>query len=129
MAEHLDTSLSKRERQIMDAIYAGGRLTARQVQEALPEAPSYSAVRTLLRILEDKGHLRHERQGLRYVYVPTRSRSAEGKSAMRRVLETFFDGQVDKAMVAMLDVSDGRLSDGEYEALRTLIERARKEGR
>ncbi len=113
----------------MDVLFAAGQATAREIHAGLPDPPSYSAVRAQLRILEEKGHVEHIRRGRRYVYHPVRSRRAEGKDAMGRVLRTFFDGQVEKAMVAMLDASDGQLSDDEYNRLRDLIDRARQEGR
>jgi len=119
--------LSRRERQIMDIVYRGGRVTAAEVNERLPDPPSYSAARTLLRILEDKGHLRHELDGTRYVYLPVVAKQSARRSALRDVVETFFDGSAEKVVAALLD-RDG-LSDEELERLSSLIEQARKEGR
>ena len=92
MARRGHDSLSRRERQIMDVVYRLGRATAAEVQEGLPDPPSYSAVRALLRVLEEKGHLRHEQDGPRNVYVPTVPRDAARSSAVRALLETFFGG-------------------------------------
>lgn len=124
-----DIHLSRRERQIMDIIYRLGSATAAEVRERLPEAPSYSAVRALLRILEEKGHLRHRVEGQRYVYVPTLNRTKARRSAVTHVLQTFFNGSVEQAMAALLDVSRDRLSDEELENVARMIEEARKEGR
>src|ERR687892_1753081 len=100
---HLD--LSRRERQIVDILYSQGRATAAEVQAALPDPPSYSAVRAMLRILEEKGHVRHEQDGPRYVYVPTVTRDRAKRSALRHVLQTFFDGSTEQAITALLDES------------------------
>lgn len=129
MVEKLDTNLSRRERQIMDIIYERNRATAAEVMNRLPDPPSYSAVRGLLRVLVNKGHLKHKRGGTRYIYVPTRPRHSAGRSALKRVLNTFYGGSVEKAMAALLDVSDTRRSDEELERLAQLIEQAGKEGR
>jgi predicted transcriptional regulator len=122
-------SLSRRERQIMDAIYQVGEATAQEVLGRLPEPPSYSAVRALLRILEDKGHVRHRRDGQRYVYAPTVPRDRARVSALRQVVRTFFDGSPGAAAAALLDLSRADLTDAELAKLETLVERARKEGR
>ena len=119
--------LSRRERQILDILYARGIATAAEVLEALPDPPSYSAVRALLRILEDKGHARHETQGTRYAYLPTVPRERARNSALSRLVKTFFDGSAAQAAAALVD--SGSLSDEELAKLSTLIERARKEGR
>ncbi|MCP3916616.1 MAG: BlaI/MecI/CopY family transcriptional regulator [bacterium] len=121
--------LSRREREILDIVYARDRATAAEIQDALREAPSYSAVRALVRILEEKGHLRHEREGVRNVYEPTRNHAKAGRSAMKRALDTFFGGDVGEAMSALLDASDTRLSRGETKRLEELIRKARGEGR
>ena len=121
--------LSRRERQILDVLYRAGRATAADVQEALPNAPSYSAVRTLLRILEDKGHVRHEQDGARYVYMPTVERDRAKKSALRHMVHTFFDGSATQAIAALIDEDSKRLSDEDWDRLRDLIDRARTEGR
>jgi len=120
--------LSRRERQIIDILYAQGRATAAEVQAALPDPPSYSAVRALLRILEDKGHIRHEQDGPRYVYLPTVARDSAKRSAMRHMLRTFFDGSAEQAISALLDDSSTRLSDAELDRLARLIEQARRNG-
>lgn len=123
---HLD--LSRRERQIIDILYAQGRATAAEVQAALPDPPSYSAVRAMLRILEEKGHVRHEQDGPRYVYRPTVARDNAKRSALRHMLQTFFDGSAEQAISALLDDSSTRLSDGELDRLARLIDRARRTG-
>ena len=120
--------LSRRERQIIDILYSQGRATAAEVQAALPDPPSYSAVRAMLRILEEKGHVRHEQDGPRYVYVPTVARENAKKSALRHVLQTFFDGSASQAISALLDDQSARLSDAELDRLAGIIERARKTG-
>lgn len=125
-AAHHD--LSRRERQIVDALYKLGRASAAEVRAELPDAPSYSAVRALLRILEDKGHVRHEQDGPRYVYAPTVARDSAKRYAMRHLLQTFFDGSAAQAMSALLDVSSSRLSDSELDRLEQLIDLARKQG-
>src|SRR4029077_17272160 len=105
-----------------------GRATAAEVQTALPDPPSYSAVRAMLRILEDKGHVRHEQDGPRYVYVPTVARENAKRSAMRHVLQTFFDGSAEQAISALLDESSTNLSPAELDRLARLIDSARKSG-
>ena len=120
--------LSRRERQILDILYKNGRATAAEVQAALPEPPSYSAVRALLRILEEKGHVRHEQDGPRYVYLPTVARDNAKRSALRHILQTFFDGSAEQAISALLDDSSAKLSRAELDRLARLIESARKSG-
>lgn len=120
---------TRRERQIMDVVYRLGRATAAEVQKALPDPPSYSAVRALLRILEEKGHLRHEQDGPRYVFLPTVSRTKAQRSALRQLVQTFFEGSTAQAVAALLDAPDARLSDEELERLSKMIGQARKEGR
>ena len=120
--------LSRRERQIVDILYARGRATAAEVQAALPDPPSYSAVRAMLRILEDKGHVRHEQDGPRYIYVPTVARDSAKRSAMRHMVRTFFDGSAEQAISALLDDSSARLSDAELDRLARLIDQARGSG-
>src|SRR3954466_2041086 len=115
--------LGRRERQIMDAVYRRGRATAADVLGDLPDPPSYSAVRGMLRLLEDKGHLRHEQDGPRYVYLPTTERDEARRSALAHLLRTFFDNSRESAMAALLDLS-GRLSDDEYRRLRSLLDHA-----
>ena len=123
---HLD--LSRRERQIIDILYSQGRATAAEVQAALPEPPSYSAVRAMLRILEEKGHVRHEQDGPRYVYLPTIARDNAKHSALRHVLTTFFDGSAEQAISALLGDKSAKLSDAELDRLARLIDQARKSG-
>jgi len=123
------TNLSRRERQIMDVIYREGQATATEVLASLPDPPSYSAVRAMLRVLENKGHLRHVPDGTRYVYRPTLPRDRAGKPALENVLETFFDGSTEKAVAALLDLSRSELSPEELDRLSELIEQARTEGR
>jgi BlaI family penicillinase repressor len=124
--DHRD--LSRRERQILDILYQRGQATAADVQAALPEPPSYSAVRALLRILEDKGHVRHDQDGPRYVYLPTVARDNAQRSAMRHMLQTFFDGSAEQAISALLDDSSAKLSSAELDRLARMIDTARKSG-
>jgi BlaI family transcriptional regulator, penicillinase repressor len=121
--------LSRRERQILDIVYARGEAAAAEVWAALPDAPTRTAVRTLLSILEEKGHLTHRQEGLKYVYTPTRPRDRAGQSALRRVLDTFFDGSLEKAVAAHLGDSAADLSPEELARLAALINQARKKGR
>jgi predicted transcriptional regulator len=118
--------LSRRERQIMDVLYARGSATAAEVREALPDPPSYSAVRALLRILEEKGHIRHEEQGPRYVYLPQVSRERARRSALRRVVATFFEGSAAQAAAALIDSET--LTKQDLARLSALIEKAKREG-
>ena len=120
--------LSRRERQILDILYQRGQATAADVQNALPEPPSYSAVRALLRILEEKGHVRHQQDGPRYVYLPTVARENAKRSALHHVLRTFFDGSAEQAISALLDESSTKLSPAELDRLARLIEDARRSG-
>jgi predicted transcriptional regulator len=120
--------LSRRERQIMDIIFRLEKATAAEVMDNLPDPPSYSAVRALLRILEEKGHLRHEQTGPRYVYLPTLSHDKAKRTAMRHVVSTFFEGSVSQAVATLLDLSDD-VSKPELDRLAALIERAKQEGR
>lgn len=120
--------LSRRERQIIDILYAQGRASAAEVQAALPDPPSYSAVRAMLRILEEKGHVRHEQDGPRYVYLPTVARDNAKRSALRHMLQTFFDGSAEQAISALLDDSSTRLSDRELDRLARMIDQARRTG-
>ncbi len=127
--EPLPSNLSRRERQIMDVIYRLGTATASEVREALPDAPSYSAVRTLLRILEEKGHVTHRQDGPRYVFAPVVSRDAARETALQQVVRTFFDGSPTDAVAALLDMSGDRLTSAEFTELEQLIERAKREGK
>ena len=122
-------NLSRRERQIMDVLYRNGRATAAEVRKQMPEAPSYSAVRALLRILEEKGCAEHDEDGPRYVYKPTAPLKTARRLAARRLLETFFEGSVPQAVVTLLDVSTKNLSEEELDELQQRIERAKKEGK
>jgi predicted transcriptional regulator len=122
-------NLSRRERQMMDILYARGRATAAEIHAALPDPPTYSAVRAKLRVLEEKGHVRHEEEALRYVYVPTMPRDTARRSALRHVVATFFEGSVERAVAALLDLSAARLDDRELDRISDLIEEARKESK
>jgi predicted transcriptional regulator len=128
MTRQTHNDLSRRERQIIDILYAQGRATAAEVQASLPDPPSYSAVRAMLRILEDKGHVKHEQDGPRYVYVPTVGRDNAKRSALRHMLQTFFDGSAEQAISALLDDSSTRLSDRELDRLARMIDQARRTG-
>jgi len=121
--------LSRRERQIMDIIYRLGEATAAEVMENLPDPPSYSAVRALMRILEEKTHLRHRQEGPRYVYTPTVPLDAAKQSALKHVLSTFFEGSVSQAVAALLDLGRDDLTDAELERLARLIDLTQDEGR
>ncbi len=122
-------NLSRRERQIMDVIYRLGQATTAEVLERLPEAPGYSAVRALLRILEEKGHLEHEQEGPRYVYLPTVPREVAKDSALSHLLRTFFDGSAEAAVAALLDLDSQQLTKEELDRLSQLIDQARQQGR
>ena len=126
MTNALHAALSRRERLIMDVLYRRGRATAADVMGDIPGDPSYSTVRTQLRVLEEKGHVRHEEHGLRYVYVPAVPRRAARKSALRHVVDTFFDGSAEQTVAALL--GGERLSDDELDRIAQLIAKARKEG-
>jgi predicted transcriptional regulator len=123
------SNLSRRERQIMEVLYRDGSLTATEVLARIPDPPSYSAVRAMLRVLENKGHVRHASEGTRYVYTPTLPRERAGGPALANVLETFFDGSTEKAVAALLDMSRAELSEQDLDRLSRLIEQARQEGR
>ena len=110
----------------MDVLYRRGRATANEVMREMPDAPGYSAVRAMLRVLEEKGHVRHEEEALRYVFVPTASRAAAARSAVTHLVETFFEGSAERAVAALID---GKLSRAELDRLAKLIETAKKEGR
>ncbi|MBI2403849.1 MAG: BlaI/MecI/CopY family transcriptional regulator [Gemmatimonadetes bacterium] len=121
--------LSRRERQIMDVIYRLGQATAQDVVDNLADPPSYSAVRGLLRILEEKGHVKHRQDGPRYVYHPTVPRKKARESALKQLVRTFYQDSPEEAVAALLDLSAAKLSDDDLDRLAELIERARKEGR
>lgn len=121
--------LTRRERQIMDVIYARGKATVAEVLEGLPDPPGYSSVRTLLRLLEEKGQLRHDASGPRYVYSPTVPRERARRSALRNMLHTFFDNSTEDAVAALLALEDSRGRRTDLDKLAALIDRARQEGR
>jgi BlaI family transcriptional regulator, penicillinase repressor len=129
MPQPLHSRLSRRERQIMDILYRLGRATANEVMDALAGEPNYSTVRTQLRVLETKGHVRHEEQGLRYIYMPTAPRRAVRQSALRHLIETFFEGSTEKLLSTLLGSEGWKMSDEELERLAQLIEKAKKGGR
>src|SRR6266550_3310390 len=126
MPDRTTHHLSRRERQIMDIIYARGEAAAAEVHESLPDAPSYSAVRTHLRILEEKGHLKHREDGPRYVFMPTEPHAKASRSALRRVVETFFDGSLSGAVAALVDERGEKLSAEELEHIEAIIAAAKK---
>jgi predicted transcriptional regulator len=121
--------LSRRERQIMDILYQRGKGSAAEVMEVMDDAPSYSAVRAMLRVLEEKGHVRHETEGLRYVFVPSVNREKAKRSAVKHLIDTFFRDSPDQVVAALLDVSSKRLTNAELDSMAELIEKARKEGK
>ena len=125
MSQPLEHKLSRRERQIMDVLFQRGTATAAQVRDGMPDAPSYSAVRAHLRILEDKGHVRHEQDGARYVYRPTLNKERARRSALGHLVDTFFDGSAEKAAVALLGDSTAAMTDEELDRLQHLIQQAR----
>ena len=128
MAAPLHLTLTRRERQIMDILYRRGRATATDVMADLPGHTTYSTVRTQLRVLESKGHVRHEEEGLRYVYIAALPRRAARKSALRHLVDTFFEGSTEKVVGALLGGDGARLSDEELERIADLVAKARKEG-
>src|SRR5215475_13779187 len=121
--------LSRRERQIMDILYQRGKSSASEVRQAMTDAPSYSAVRAMLRILEEKGHVKHQAEGLKYVYVPSLARDKAKRTAVKHVMETFFNGSPESVVAALLDVSSTKLTTDELDRMAELIDRARKEGK
>ena len=127
MSAILHTALTRRERQIMDILFRRGRATAADVLAELPGNPSYSTVHTQLRVLAEKGHARHEEDGVRYVYLPAVARVTARKSALRHVIDTFFDGSTEKVVAALLGGEATRLSSEEIDRLAALIARAKKE--
>jgi BlaI family penicillinase repressor len=125
MAPNHPRDLSKRERQIMDVLYRLERASAADVQAGMPDPPSYSAVRTLLRILEDKGHVRHEQDGVRYVYVPKVGPAKAQRSALKHMIDTFFGGSASRGMAALFELSGG---EEDLRRLQQMIDKARKKG-
>ena len=121
--------LSRRERQIMDILYQRGKASANDVRDGMEDAPSYSAVRAMLRVLEEKGHVKHQAEGLKYVYVPTVARDKAKRSAVKHVMETFFNGSPEQIVAALLDVASTRLTDEELDRMSQMIEKAKKEGK
>jgi predicted transcriptional regulator len=128
MPKPLHSILTRRERQIMDILFRLGRATAAEVMADLPGEPSYSTVRTQLRVLEEKGHVRHEEEGLRYVYTPAVARQTARRSALKHLVETFFDGSTEKVVGALLGGEASRLSKQELDRIAELVSKARKEG-
>lgn len=121
--------LSRRERQILEILYQRGKASVSDVLEAMEDAPSYSAVRTLLRVLEEKGHVRHRAEGLRYVYTPTVAREKAKRTAVKHLLETYFGGSPEQIVAALLDVSSTDLTPGELDRMAAMIEKAKREGK
>jgi predicted transcriptional regulator len=129
MTQSTHERLSRRERQIMDIIYKLGQASAAEVLENMADPPSYSAVRAMLRLLEEKGYLKHDTDGQRYVFVPTLNREKARKSALQQMLQTFFDGSTEEAVATLLNMSRTGLSTDELDRLSRMIEEARKKGR
>ena len=127
--QHTLGGLSRRERQIMEILYQCGKASASEVLNAMDDAPSYSAVRAMLRVLEEKGHVKHENDGLKYVYVPVVARDKAKRSAVKHLLGTFFSDSPEQVVAALLDVSAKRLTNEELDRMTALIERAKKEGK
>ena len=121
--------LSRRERQIMEILYERGKASTAEVRQAMGDAPGYSAVRAMLRVLEEKGHVRHEEQGLKYVYLPVVARNKASRSAVKQVMNTFFSGSPEQIVAALLDVSAARLTREELDRMAAMIEEAKKEGK
>ena len=118
-------ALTKRERQIMDALYRLGRATAAEIQAAVPGAQTYSTIRTQLRVLEEKGHIRHEEEGLRYVYAPTVSRTAARRTALKHLVDTFFDGSTANLVTTLLGGDASRLTDEELDRIAKFVKSAK----
>jgi predicted transcriptional regulator len=125
----LSAKLTRRERQIMDVLYRDGEATVADVMTQIPDPPSYSAVRATMNVLEEKGHVRHKQDGPRYVYVPAVPRDRARLAAMNHLLQTFFDGSAESAVVALLQMSDSSLSTTDFERLAAEVRKARQEGR
>jgi BlaI family transcriptional regulator, penicillinase repressor len=121
--------LSRRERQIMDILYQRGKASANDVRDAMPDAPSYSAVRAMLRVLEEKGHVKHQEEGMKYVYAPMVAAGKAKRSAVKHVMDTFFQGSAEQIVAALLDVSSSRLTREELDRMSALIEKAKQEGK
>lgn len=125
----VQAQFSRRERQIMEILYERGKASAAEVRQAMPDAPGYSAVRAMLRVLEEKGHARHEEQGLKYVYLPVVAPNKAKRSAVKHVMDTFFSGSPEQIVAALLDVSAARLTREELDRMAAMIEQAKKEGK
>jgi BlaI family penicillinase repressor len=123
------SGLSRRERQIMDILYSRGKSSASEVREAMPSAPGYSAVRAMLRVLEEKGHVKHEVDGVKYVFSPTVPRDKAKRSAVKHLLDTFFNDSPEQVVAALLDISSTRMTREELDRMAKLIETAKREGR
>ena len=123
------TGLSRRERQIMEILYRDGKASVSQVMEAMEDAPGYSAVRAMMRVLEEKGHVRHQAEGLKYVYLPVVAREKAKRSAVKHLLDTFFSEAPEQVVAALLDVSSNRLTAEELDRMAAMIDKARKEGK
>lgn len=121
--------LSRRERQIMEILYKRGKANATEVREGMEDAPSYSAVRAMLRVLEEKGHLRHESEGLKYIYTPIVNRDKAKRSALKQLVDTFFRDSPEQVVAALLDVASRRLTNEELDRMAHMIEAAKTEGR
>jgi predicted transcriptional regulator len=129
MTTWVRNGLSRRERQIIDVLYRLGRATAAEIMAAVPGQPTSSTIRTQLRVLERKGHVRHEEEGQRFIYSPTLARRDARKSALRHLVETFYDGSAEKIVAAVLGGEGARMSDAELERIAAMVEKARKESR
>jgi BlaI family penicillinase repressor len=121
--------LSRRERQILEILYQRGKAAASEVREAMQDAPSYSAVRTLLGVLEEKGHVKHRAEGLRYVYTPVIGREKAKRTAVKHLLDTYFNGSPEQIVAALLDVSSTELTREELDRMTEMIEKAKREGK
>jgi BlaI family transcriptional regulator, penicillinase repressor len=121
--------LSRRERQIMEVLYQRGKASAAEVRDGIEDAPSYSAVRAMLRVLEEKGHVKHQAEGLKYVYVPVVNRDKAKRSALKNLLDTFFGDSPEQVVAALLDMSSKRLTREELDRMAEMIEKAKREGR
>jgi predicted transcriptional regulator len=119
--------LAKRERQILETVYSLGRASASDVLDQIPDSPTYSTVRKILSILEEKGYLRHTEMNRRFVYIPTRSRNEVGRSSLKHLMETLFDNSAESVVSALLDISDPKMSDDDFRSLAQMIEQKRKE--
>ena len=129
MRKDTHRNLSRRERQIMDILYQRGRASGAEIHQTLPDAPTYSAVRAKLRVLEEKGHIRHEEEALHYVYLPTTPRETARRSALRHLVSTFFGGSVEQTVAALLDVSAANLGLQDLERIQEIIDQAKKESK